>query len=865
MDGNLLVRPEVIRRGAFRVWPGRTIPPLPDHEMVVAEARRFATWLTAEVNRECDGLAMVDVSAELLERGIREDYGCEWGSFCEARAAGQTSPGQIHRPQHATGASILKHILLHYYGVIPGYTETNLFAVQGSVQAGKSGAINWVQGLGFILTQIIGVPHIVLHVQTGKNGHFAQAVESGQQYRALFEKMSFRAEPLVELQRWWLTEPSAQAYDIVDTLSRVNPTLRNYNEVLQGKFFGRLWASNAIAAVDQKESRLYSAYAEKKLISPDEHARQMQQRSKSMHRISDVERICHLAAAHGVVVVITTDEMHFGAGTTGLINHFTRLARDLGHIFLGFSATPYHVKDMERFVTIPHYIGPGYVGPTWAKPGVRFKSITNDGLISEAETIKPDIRKFSDEVARLSPRVPYPMSWKIYNSKDILKFRNNLARAAKKGSDLELEAHVRAATNHELKIIRGEYNEMFEMVVSYIIEDWLIHDRDHATGIVIRPGNKNEKMEHFLEERIRNNLDDSIFLNFYHQGTSNAMSISKFIETACRGEDRIVLGVTGAGRMADVLPTRHNGKKILWGFIDFAEESSSLACIEQGAHGRICGYNKVVDGHHPMVIVSDYNHEVLEHYYETGRSLISPIKDTVAVVTGEKVRKRTFSYVDALWSKLGVDDRPKNHPFQIAKRYFQQNLDGRRLPPNDNLMGFGGGEAPGMWEVALPDAFFDAFETLPVKTLVENFGVEQLDLLRFGETGTYDNGETYSYTPKMGIRQTGENNRSHGNHTSDRKNRSYGGKGMAATDRNKKEHTVIALIEREDFVKNPDPGRYMEDYRWWVRGLVLRLSRPHHSLSKYEAARFLPKNTTYDPHLTETEREERDACKKCKK
>jgi len=364
--------------------------------------------------------------------------------------------------------------------------------------------------------------------------------------------------------------------------------------------------SSRLAPLDAVFARSPSlvTYREHVLLGTLEDVYEVPQLGDLVHRrvggeqgISKIVDLCQRATSQDYRPLMMIDEPQFGASDRMvadddgrerrrpcvLMQIFDRIEQTIGstrmdHWFVGLSATPFELNDLERVWEIRQTLTSAYSGFNFfngapISPGVAVSPPTTMGLRAFGESI----------------RIPFlgNVSMSAYD-----KPGSTFARHARKidfdGDQAEYQAEVESA---------------LQTTVYRLLDNYL-QDEEWPIGLCIRAFNDNARTEALIA---RLALDpDRIEVITYYGPQAGGASVKRAIARRSRPHLPFVVFVTNRARMADAFPINVRF------FMDLAQKASDLNALLQGLLGRACGYGKK-----STVVLSDANSGIVDAYVAT--------------------------------------------------------------------------------------------------------------------------------------------------------------------------------------------------------------------------------------------------------
>jgi hypothetical protein len=312
--------------------------------------------------------------------------------------------------------------------------------------------------------------------------------------------------------------------------------------------------------------------------------------------VRKIVELCRRATEQGYRPLMMIDEPQFGAsdriviGDDGpvrrpcvLMQMFDRIEQAIGstrndHWFVGLSATPFELNDLERVWEVRQSLTSNYSGFNFfngqpISPGVEIVQPATMGLSAFANWIE----------------IPFvaDLSMAAYD-KSGATFTRHARKVGYQGDQAAYEADVEDALRDTIYALLNRYAED---------EEWPI-------GLCIRAFNDNARTRALIA---RLGLDPArIEVIEYFGPQAGGASVKRAIARRNHPELPFAVFVTNRARMADAFPTRVRF------FMDMAQKASDLNALLQGLLGRACGYGKK-----STVVLSDANAGIVDAYVAT--------------------------------------------------------------------------------------------------------------------------------------------------------------------------------------------------------------------------------------------------------
>lgn len=328
--------------------------------------------------------------------------------------------------------------------------------------------------------------------------------------------------------------------------------------------------------------------------------------------ITKVAKQCRWATGLGYKPLMIIDEPQYGASdrvVTGddgperypcvLAQIFNRIEGALGtersdHWFVGLSATPFELNDLEQIWEVRQYLSDRYSG----------YNFFNGRIISENVSIQPPATIGQTAFAR---QIGVP----------------DLASLSTAAYNAPATAFTRFARKTGIANDQLAYREQVVITLRETIYEVLQTYQDHDTpvGLCFRAFNNNTRTADFIE---RLNLDPGkVEVLNYYGGDATGASIKRIISQRQSKHLPYVIFVTSRARMADAFPIDVRF------FMDFSQKASDLNALLQGLLGRACGYNK-----RSTVVLSDQNIGIVDAYVATNGGYVHKTSRHSVTVNG---------------------------------------------------------------------------------------------------------------------------------------------------------------------------------------------------------------------------------------
>jgi hypothetical protein len=368
---------------------------------------------------------------------------------------------------------------------------------------------------------------------------------------------------------------------------------------------------------------------------------------QSLRRIVE---LCRQATEQGYRPLMIIDEPQFGASdrfvegdagverrTCVLAKIFDRIEQALGstrddHWFVGLSATPFEMNDLQRFWEVRQSLTTTYSG---------FNFFNGRPIADDVEVTPPTT-----------------LSLTAFAQQSGVAFLADVSMAAYEGRPSAFDRHARKIGYEKDQDAYRRETETALRAAIYHVLDTHRDDPDGPVGLCIRAFNDNRKTQ-ALVERLALDPERIEVLPYYGNDTGG-MSVKRMIARRARPDLPYLVLVTNRARMADAFP-----KRVRF-FMDLAQKASDLNALLQGLLGRACGYGK-----RSTVVLSDANAEIVRAYVATtGGYVYKTSRHSVTVGAGF----RRGAPTGMLKLRAGVDDN-------VVQQFFER-IDAEIVSPN---------------------------------------------------------------------------------------------------------------------------------------------------------------------------------------
>lgn len=313
------------------------------------------------------------------------------------------------------------------------------------------------------------------------------------------------------------------------------------------------------------------------------------QRRVHGQQVGQIADLCRRANEQGFEPLLMIDEPQYGASDRMIVNEngdevrrscvllqiFQSIEEAMTsggrHSFIGLSATPYELHELESVWLVRQYLAPSYRGFNYfggrvISEGVDIVPPTTFGFSGLAEHLHlPELAKVSLQAYGAAP--------------------NAFPASARRLGFTDTQSAYQAMV---LRTMRAAILAMIERAPEPI-------------GICIRPFNNNTRARAFIDDL---DLGSAGIEVIHYFGPEYAgMSVKRALGQRRHPDRPFIIVVTNRARMGDAFPAR-----VTW-FIDFARQAADLNSLLQGLLGRACGYNK-----NSTVVLSDQNASLVDDY-----------------------------------------------------------------------------------------------------------------------------------------------------------------------------------------------------------------------------------------------------------
>jgi hypothetical protein len=316
---------------------------------------------------------------------------------------------------------------------------------------------------------------------------------------------------------------------------------------------------------------------------------------ESIRRVAD---LCRQANSKGFAPLLIIDEPQYGASDRlvkvedgierrpcVMLQIFDRIKDALGsdvpdRVFVGLSATPFELHDIEAVWTVPQCLTSAYSG---------FNYFGGRVIDEEADVTPPRTVTFAKFGAEIG-----------------LPFLGDVSLSA---YDAEPEVFDRFAEKTGYVGTQAEYRHAVEQTLRAAILHMAQSGSSPSTGICIRLFNNNRRSHQLLQNLYlpRNEIDVIEWFGSDYRGRS----VKRAIRQRANPNLPFLIAVTNRARMGDAFP-----RDVEW-FLEFSNKAANLNALLQGLLGRACGYHK-----NSTVVMSEENVRIVEDYKSTSGGYI---------------------------------------------------------------------------------------------------------------------------------------------------------------------------------------------------------------------------------------------------
>jgi hypothetical protein len=329
------------------------------------------------------------------------------------------------------------------------------------------------------------------------------------------------------------------------------------------------------------------------------------QRRVHGQQVGQIADLCRRANDQGFEPLLMIDEPQYGASDRLITNDdgtvvrrpcvLLRIFQSIEgamtsggrHSFIGLSATPYELHELESVWLVRQYLAPSYRGFNYF----------GGHVISDGVDISPPATfGFSGLATHLDIPELAMVSLQAYNAAP--------------------NAFPGAAGRLGFTGTQSAYQDMVHRTMRAAILA-MINRAPEPIGICIRPFNNNIRARTFIDQL--DLVSAGVEVIHYFGPEYAGVSVKRALSQRSHPDRPFIIVVTNRARMGDAFPAR-----VTW-FIDFARQAADLNSLLQGLLGRACGYNKnstVVLSDQNESLVADYRRGRGSYFYPTSRHSI---------------------------------------------------------------------------------------------------------------------------------------------------------------------------------------------------------------------------------------------------
>jgi hypothetical protein len=486
--------------------------------------------------------------------------------------------------------------------------------VVGAMQSGKTTTSIALQWAGPVLYRLKGKPVYPFYIIGSQMNHEDQTCRELRQFLAYYGGLEIK-----------MLHGAAASTEPLDPMFSSAPTLNTYRmHVLRSAF-------NEFLDVPNLDDDL------------------VYRRVGGEQSVKKIADLCRRAMTEGYRPLMIIDEPQYGASDrlvtsdTGALQQkecvltqiLNRIEAELGstrndHWFIGLSATPFELNDLNRLWEVRQALTDKYSGFNYF----------NGRPISDDVDVKPPVHmslsKFADWV-----QIPFMarINMPAYDLSKPSAFATYAKKEAYSGDQSDYRSAMEEALREAIYVLLKKYES-----------------EEKAVGLCIRAFNDNTKTEGLINALA---LDPAVVEVVRYYGDVSGVSVKRKIAQRDNRTLPYVIFVTNRARMADAFP-----EEVRF-FMDFAKKASDLNALLQGLLGRACGYNKK-----STVVLSDANADIVDAYVMTkGGYVHRTSRHSIAVGS-----YRRGAPTGMLKLRVEMDD--------IVVRDFFAQIDARVVAPN---------------------------------------------------------------------------------------------------------------------------------------------------------------------------------------
>jgi hypothetical protein len=241
-------------------------------------------------------------------------------------------------------------------------------------------------------------------------------------------------------------------------------------------------------------------------------------------------------------------------------------------VFIGLSATPFELHDIQAVWTVRQYLTSAYVGINYF----------GGKVIDEDATVTP----------------PRTISFADFGQEIKLPFLGNVSLAAYDAEPRVFDRFAeRTSYSGTLDQYRGEVEKTLRATILHMARNGTTKN----IGICIRLFNNNIRSHRLIQSLYLPSSEIEVIE--YFGSDHRGHSVKRAIRQRKHPELPFLIAVTNRARMGDAFP-----REVEW-FLEFSNKAANLNALLQGLLGRACGYGK-----RSTVVMSDENARLVDDY-----------------------------------------------------------------------------------------------------------------------------------------------------------------------------------------------------------------------------------------------------------
>ncbi|MGB3503426.1 MAG: hypothetical protein WBA44_17520 [Mesorhizobium sp.] len=383
--------------------------------------------------------------------------------------------------------------------------------------------------------------------------------------------------------------------------------------------------------------------------------------------IKKVANICRRVSAKGFTPMLIVDEPQYGASdrmvkvddqferrSCVLLQIFDSIDEALGddageRVFIGLSATPYELHDIQGVWKVNQYLSSAYSG---------FNFFASNAIDSGADVTPPEVMSFGE----LGGRIDVPF----------------LTQLSIQAYDAQPQAFDRFAKKVGYHGNQDEYRAEFEASLRKVLLYMATNGTTKAPGICIRLFNNNNRSSTLIE---RLHLPpDQIEIIKYYGSDHKGQSVKRSLRQRQNPELPFLILVTNRARMGDAFP-----REVEW-FVEFSKKAANLNALLQGLLGRACGYgkkSKVIMSSENADLVADFSRGRGAYFYKTSAHsrVVGPFRRGAPTNLIRVRRDMPDAVVQKFFARIDREVVEPNFNQNTAKMSPKRTSDGFRTGP----------------------------------------------------------------------------------------------------------------------------------------------------------------------------------------